>query len=106
MIAYLVRRLLGVAGVLLAICAVTFVIFYLLPADPAAAACGKTCSPERLAEVRRFMGLDQPLWRQFGDYLTGIFAGRELGSGPHAIPCGFPCLGYSYERTPCRCGTC
>ncbi|MCC0575163.1 ABC transporter permease [Streptomyces californicus] len=98
MIAYLARRCLGVAGVLLAICAVTFVIFYLLPADPAAAACGKTCSPERLAEVRRFMGLDQPVWRQFGDYLVGIFAGRELGSGPHALQCGFPCLGYSYEN--------
>ncbi|MEU2799606.1 ABC transporter permease [Streptomyces sp. NPDC007117] len=98
MIAYLARRLLGVAGVLFAICAVTFVIFHVLPADPAAAACGKTCSPERLAEVRHFMGLDQPLWRQFGDYLIGIFAGRELGSGPHAIPCGFPCLGYSYEN--------
>ncbi|MFH9294660.1 ABC transporter permease [Streptomyces sp. NPDC017520] len=98
MIAYLVRRLLGVAGVLLAICAVTFVIFYLLPADPASAACGKTCSPERLAEVRHFMGLDQPVHRQFGDYLIGIFAGRELGSGPHALQCGFPCLGYSYEN--------
>ncbi|MFI8437933.1 ABC transporter permease [Streptomyces sp. NPDC079020] len=98
MITYLVRRGLGVAGVLLAICAVTFVIFYLLPADPAAAACGKTCSPERLAEVRHFMGLDQPVWRQFGDYLVGIFTGRELGSGPHALQCGFPCLGYSYEN--------
>ncbi|APS18628.1 ABC transporter permease [Streptomyces sp. Tue 6075] len=98
MIAYLVRRGLGVAGVVLAICAVTFTIFHLLPADPAAAACGKTCSPERLAEVRHFMGLDQPVWRQFGDYLVGIFAGRELGGGPHAIQCGFPCLGYSYEN--------
>ncbi|MFE0777362.1 ABC transporter permease [Streptomyces sp. NPDC058861] len=98
MISYLLRRCLGVAGVLLAICAVTFVIFYLLPADPAAAACGKTCSPERLAEVRHFMGLDQPVWRQFGDYLVGVFAGRELGSGPHALQCGFPCLGYSYEN--------
>ncbi|GGX98257.1 ABC transporter permease [Streptomyces anandii] len=98
MIAYLVRRCLGVAGVLLAICAVTFVIFYLLPADPASAACGKTCSPQRLAEVRHYMGLDQPVWRQFGDYLVGIFAGRDLGSGPHALHCGFPCLGYSYDN--------
>ncbi|WP_407561834.1 ABC transporter permease [Streptomyces sp. 184] len=97
MILYLARRLVGVAGVMLAICLVTFTIFYLLPADPAAAACGKTCTPERLAEVRHSMGLDQPLWHQFGDYLTGIFAGRELGEGPHALQCGFPCFGYSYE---------
>lgn len=99
MILYLVRRLAGVAGVLLAICAVTFTVFYLLPADPAAAACGKTCSVERLAEVRHFMGLDQPVWKQFGDYLVGIFAGRDLGTGPHALHCGFPCLGYSYENS-------
>ncbi|WP_181789760.1 ABC transporter permease [Streptomyces phytophilus] len=97
MILYLARRLVGVAGVMLAICLVTFTIFYLLPADPAAAACGKTCTPERLAEVRHSMGLDEPLWRQFTDYLTGIFAGRELGEGPHALQCGFPCFGYSYE---------
>ncbi|MBQ0984662.1 ABC transporter permease [Streptomyces sp. F63] len=99
MIIYLARRLAGVTGVLLAICAITFTIFYLLPADPAAAACGKTCSPERLAEVRHFMGLDQPVWRQFADYLVGIFAGRELGTEPHTLSCGFPCLGYSYENS-------
>ncbi|MFI6446846.1 ABC transporter permease [Kitasatospora sp. NPDC050543] len=97
MILYLGRRLLGVAGILLAICAITFTIFYLLPNDPAGAACGKTCSPERLAEVRTAMGLDQPVWRQFTDYLVGIFAGREYGSGTGTLHCAFPCLGYSYE---------
>ncbi|MFF1905457.1 ABC transporter permease [Kitasatospora sp. NPDC058218] len=97
MIIYLGRRLIGVAGILLAICAITFTIFYLLPNDPAAAACGKTCSPERLAAVKVAMGLDQPIWSQFGSYLAGIFAGRDYGSGPSAVHCGFPCLGYSYE---------
>ncbi|MFB6890622.1 ABC transporter permease [Kitasatospora sp. NPDC056327] len=97
MILYLGRRLLGMAGILLAICAITFTIFYLLPNDPAAAACGKTCSPERLAEVKIAMGLDRPVWEQFASYLTSIFAGRDYGSGPTATHCGFPCLGYSYE---------
>ncbi|MQS11495.1 ABC transporter permease [Streptomyces kaniharaensis] len=97
MILYLARRLLGAVGILLAICAITFTIFYLLPADPAAAACGKTCSPERVAEVKAAMGLDRPVWAQFATYVTGIFAGRDYGSGPSATHCGFPCLGYSYE---------
>ncbi|MFD7905676.1 ABC transporter permease [Kitasatospora sp. NPDC059722] len=97
MILYLGRRLLGAAGILLAITAITFTIFYLLPSDPAAAACGKTCSPERLADVKAAMGLDRPVWEQFAGYLTGIFAGRDYGSGPSAVHCGFPCLGYSYE---------
>ncbi|MFQ6196586.1 ABC transporter permease [Streptomyces sp. NPDC000405] len=99
MILYIGRRLLGVIGVLVAIAAVTFIIFYVLPSDPAAAACGKSCSAERLTAIRAHMGLDQPLWRQFADFVTGIFTGRTLGSGRYALHCGFPCLGYSYENS-------
>ncbi|MFD8205046.1 ABC transporter permease [Streptomyces sp. NPDC059695] len=99
MILYLGRRLLGVAGVLLAIAAVTFTIFYVLPSDPAAAACGKACSDERLEAIRAHMGLDAPLWRQFADFVTGIFTGRTMGTGPYALRCDFPCLGYSYENS-------
>ncbi|GGT31968.1 ABC transporter permease [Nonomuraea spiralis] len=87
---YLVRRALAVAGVLLVICAVTFVIFYVLPSDPAVQACGKTCTPERVAEVRAQMGLDRPLWEQFGGYVVGIVAGRP--------GCHVPCLGFSYQN--------
>ncbi|MEU5867626.1 ABC transporter permease [Nonomuraea sp. NPDC047529] len=90
MTSYLLRRALAVAGVLLVICAVTFVIFYVLPSDPAVQACGKTCTPERVAEVRAQMGLDRPLWEQFGGYVAGIFAGRP--------GCHVPCLGFSYQN--------
>ncbi|MFI9000760.1 ABC transporter permease [Streptomyces sp. NPDC053541] len=99
LLAYLGRRLLGMLGVLLAVAAITFVIFYVLPSDPAAAACGKACSAERLAAIRAHMGLDQPLWRQFGEFVTGVFTGRTVGSGPYALRCSFPCLGYSYENS-------
>ncbi|MBB4986740.1 MULTISPECIES: ABC transporter permease [Streptomyces] len=99
MILYLGRRLLGVVGVLLAIAAVTFTIFYVLPSDPAAAACGKACSDERLEAIRAHMGLDAPLWRQFSDFVTGIFTGRTMGTGQYALRCDFPCLGYSYENS-------
>ncbi|MEV6553227.1 ABC transporter permease [Streptomyces sp. NPDC051597] len=99
MISYIGRRLLGVSGVLIAIAAVTFTIFYVLPSDPAAAACGKSCSVERLAAIRAHMGLDQPLWEQFWHFASGIFTGRTMGSGPYALHCGFPCLGYSYENS-------
>ncbi|MEN2423342.1 ABC transporter permease [Streptomyces rimosus] len=99
MILYTGRRLLGVTGVLIAIAAVTFTIFYVLPSDPAAAACGKSCSTERLAAIREHMGLDQPLWRQFADFVTGIFTGRTMGTGRYELHCDFPCLGYSYENS-------
>ncbi|MFF7814100.1 ABC transporter permease [Streptomyces sp. NPDC007945] len=99
MILYLGRRLLGMLGVLLAIAAVTFTIFYVLPSDPAAAACGKACSDERLEAIRAHMGLDAPVWRQFADFVTGIFTGRTVGTGQYALHCDFPCLGYSYENS-------
>ncbi|MER5709131.1 MULTISPECIES: ABC transporter permease [unclassified Streptomyces] len=99
MILYLGRRLLGVLGVLIAIAAVTFTIFYVLPSDPAAMACGKACSTERLEAIRANMGLDAPLWRQFTDFVTGIFTGRTMGTGQYALRCDFPCLGYSYENS-------
>ncbi|MFE2560617.1 ABC transporter permease [Streptomyces sp. NPDC059352] len=99
MILFLGRRLLGVLGVLLAIAAVTFTIFYVLPSDPAAAACGKSCSTDRLEAIRANMGLDAPLWRQFTDFVTGIFTGRTMGTGQYALQCDFPCLGYSYENS-------
>ncbi|MFE4617078.1 ABC transporter permease [Streptomyces sp. NPDC056747] len=99
MILYLGRRLLGVLGVLIAIAAVTFTIFYVLPSDPAAMACGKSCSTERLEAIRANMGLDAPLWRQFTDFVTGIFTGRTMGTGQYALECDFPCLGYSYENS-------
>lgn len=99
MIRYTLRRLAAVIGVLTAVAAVTFTIFYVLPSDPAAAACGKACSAERLAAIRTHMGLDQPLWRQFWGFVSGIFTGRTVGSGQYALHCRFPCLGYSYENS-------
>ncbi|MFI1398000.1 ABC transporter permease [Streptomyces sp. NPDC020681] len=99
MILYLGRRIVAVIGVLIAVAAVTFTIFYVLPSDPAAAACGKSCSTERLEAIRAHMGLDQPLWRQFADFVSGIFTGRTMGSGQYALRCDFPCLGYSYENS-------
>ncbi|GAB7035405.1 ABC transporter permease [Streptomyces sp. NPDC021749] len=99
MILYTLRRLAAVVGVLVAVAAVTFTLFYVLPSDPAAAACGKSCSTERLEAIRAHMGLDEPVWRQFWDFVSGIFTGRTMGSGRYTLHCDFPCLGYSYENS-------
>ncbi|GAA1946762.1 ABC transporter permease [Kitasatospora viridis] len=97
MTTFLLRRLAGIAFTLLVICAATFSIFYLLPSDPALAFCGKSCTPDHVAEVRQQMGLNQPLIEQFANYVKAIFAGRTMGSGSYAVQCGFPCFGYSFQ---------
>ncbi|MFY1655972.1 ABC transporter permease [Micromonospora sp. WMMD1274] len=97
MLSYTLRRLAGLLFVLLAICVVTFGIFYILPSDPALQACGKSCTTERIEQLHHQMGLDKPLWQQFVDYLGGIVGGRTLGTGELAVKCEFPCLGFSYQ---------
>ncbi|AUI58244.1 ABC transporter permease [Amycolatopsis sp. BJA-103] len=95
---FVLGRFAGMVLVLLIVTFVTFVVFYLLPADPARMACGRPCSPESLALAREFMGYDAPWYRQFAEFLGGIFAGRTFGTGVTAIQCGAPCFGYDFQN--------
>jgi peptide/nickel transport system permease protein len=97
MIWYTAKRIGAALLMLLIISALTFVIFYVMPDDPAQQACGKACSPDRLVQIRSTLGTDRPILTQFGSYLVGIFAGRTYGTGATAIHCGFPCLGFSFQ---------
>jgi peptide/nickel transport system permease protein len=99
MIRYLSGRLLAAVGILIAICFFTFAIFFWLSPDPAVAVCGKTCTPARIAEIRRALDLGHPLFVQFWDFLVGIFTGRDYGSGADRVHCPAPCLGYSFQTS-------
>ncbi|WP_453984449.1 ABC transporter permease [Brevibacterium casei] len=94
---FIVSRILGAIVVLILIAAACFAIFYLMPTNPAQLSCGKPCSPERLAEVERYLGVDQAWWKQLGDFLAGIIGGRTFGEGATAIHCNAPCFGYSFR---------
>ena len=61
MIGYLARRF-GQAGlILLGISVVTFVLLYLLPADPVRQIAGRSATTETVENIRRQLGLDLPL---------------------------------------------
>ncbi len=94
---FLASRLLGMVIVLLLIAFICYLIFYLLPANPAQLACGRPCTPDRLAQAEAFMGYDAPWWKQFLTFLGGLFAGRTFGTGGVAIHCAAPCFGYSFR---------
>lgn len=60
----------------------TFVIFALqklIPGDPAVAIAGDAATPERLAEIRARLNLDEPLLTQYLDWLRGAFT-ADLGT--------------------------
>ncbi|NUV62316.1 ABC transporter permease [Streptomyces sp. CAI-85] len=98
MLRFLARRFLGAVITLLIISAVTFMLFYAVPRDPARIACGKVCTPETLELIRHNMGISDPLPTQYWHWLSGIFLGREY---PGFGSCDAPCLGYSFvNREP------
>ena len=80
MIKFLFKRLLLTVPTFVALMFITFVMIRLVPGDPIEVRRGERgISPERLELLRHQMGLDQPVWRQFGDYVWGIFHG-DLGT--------------------------
>ncbi|MEU0332737.1 ABC transporter permease [Streptomyces sp. NPDC006193] len=98
MLRFLVRRFLGAVITLLIISAISFMLFYAVPRDPARVACGKICTPETLDVIRHNMGISDPMPVQYWHWLEAIFVGRDYPSFGH---CDAPCLGYSFiNREP------
>jgi dipeptide transport system permease protein len=76
MFRFLLRRLALTVPTFLALMFVTFMMVRLVPGDPIEVRRGERgISPERLAELRHEMGLDQPIWKQFADYVWGLLHG-------------------------------
>jgi len=94
--AYIVRRLIAMVGMLIALSVIVFLLFSVLPADPARLVCGKACTPQIIKAIDHKFGYDQPILVQYVDFAKGIFVGRTYGSGTAAFECGAPCLGYSF----------
>jgi peptide/nickel transport system permease protein len=66
MIQFLIRRAFWAVFLFLAATMLTYVIFFVIPANPACIAAGKACSdPKVVANIKHFMGLDMPLWKQY-----------------------------------------
>lgn len=83
---------------LLLLSLVVFLLFSVLPTDPARLTCGKACTPEIIEANRHRLGLDLPVWQQYWEFLKGLFVGRTYGSGTQTFQCDAPCLGYSFKR--------
>ena len=98
MTSYVIRRILIGLMILVLLSMVVFILFDLLPADPAALTCGKNCTPEIIETNRVRLGLDLPLWQQYVEFVKGLFAGRTYGAGTATFTCAAPCLGYSFRR--------
>jgi peptide/nickel transport system permease protein len=75
---YVIRRLAAAATLCVAIALAPFFIVRALPGDPAVRIAGLEATPEYVQQIRNDLRLDDPLWSQFGSYLSGLMHG-DLG---------------------------
>ncbi|MFP5075864.1 ABC transporter permease [Rhizobium sp. YIM 134829] len=78
MLSLLARRLVQCVLILFGVAAITFVLLYALPADPARMLAGRSATAQTVENIRRELGLDQPLPVQFAHYVGGLVQG-DLG---------------------------
>lgn len=77
---FIIRRLLWVIVLLLVVSFVTFVIFYVFPsADPATLRAGRQPNPQLVAQIRHNLGLDNPWYQQYFDYLKRLVLHFDFG---------------------------
>jgi peptide/nickel transport system permease protein len=78
-IRYIIRRLLWAVVLFIAITLLTYVIFFMIPADPARKACGQLVTPACVKQARKNLGLDKPVYVQYGRFLKRVVVDRSLG---------------------------
>jgi peptide/nickel transport system permease protein len=98
MIQYLLRRLVGVFGVVVATTVLIFGIVHILPGNVAYSILGEFATPDALATLEAKLGLHDPLWLQYWHWLTGLLHGdfgMSLTMDRPAAPLIAEALGHS-----------
>jgi peptide/nickel transport system permease protein len=77
---FVIRRLLWAIVLLFVVSFITFVIFYLFPsADPAVLRAGRQPNPQLVAQIRHNLGLDNPWYQQYFDYMKALVLHGDFG---------------------------
>jgi len=105
MIFFIIRRLILTVFLLLLVSAITFAIFFLVPRlagqtsyELAAQYVGRNPIPSAIKAVEIKLGLNAPVYLQYGRFIKGIVAGVHYNNGPDVSYCPFPCFGYSFRN--------
>ncbi|HTT51162.1 MAG TPA: ABC transporter permease [Streptosporangiaceae bacterium] len=104
MITFIIRRLIATVFLLIVVSAITFAIFFLIPRlagqnsyQLATEYVGRNPSRAAVLQVEAKLGLDHPLWVQYGNFIKGIVVGAHYNSGTSTTYCPPPCFGYSFK---------
>ncbi len=97
MLSYLVRRIFTSILVLFGVSILVFSVIHLVPGDVTVTILGRQrASPDKVAELRKQLGLDKPLYVQYGSYLNKVLHG-DLGT---SIRTSLPVAGAIAAQVP------
>lgn len=115
MLRYLANKIFYGLITLFGVITIIFFLFTVLPGDPARMMLDQKEDPEQLAQIRKNLGLDQPLWKQYLFYLndlspvsihsksassyTSVHSGKYNGLNLFSIGNSSVLLKYPYMRT-------
>jgi len=94
---FLAKRLLLMIPVVILVGIFTFLLIRLIPGDPAAQMLGLDAKPQEIEALRRQMGLDQPIYKQFFIWAARVIRG-DLG---HSIFLNQPVFVAIVEHLEC-----
>ncbi len=78
MYVYVMRRIVATIPVMAVVAIFVFLLLHLTPGDPAAVIAGDYASPEDIKRIRAKLGLDEPIYVQFGTWVWQLLQG-DLG---------------------------
>jgi peptide/nickel transport system permease protein len=76
---YVIRRILWAIVLFFAVTIVTYIIFFVIPADPARAFAGKNPTPEMILRARQYLGIDKPVPVQYARFVWRLTYHHSLG---------------------------
>src|ERR687885_198107 len=79
MVRYLVRRFIWAVVLFFAVTVVTYFLFFVIPADPADLVCGQACKQGDVARIKHELGLDRPIYVQYGRFVWKLVRHGSLG---------------------------
>src|SRR5712691_4980410 len=79
MIRYIIRRLLWACVLFVAVTIVTYIIFYIIPVDPARASVGQRATPDEVKRAAAYLGTDKPVYVQYYRFMKRLVVEQNLG---------------------------
>jgi len=103
-IAFIIRRLIATVFLLLIVSMITFAIFFLIPRlagqttyQLAVQYVGRNPTRTAVLAIEQKLGLNEPIYVQYGRFLRGLLFGEHYNSGTSTTYCPPPCFGYSFK---------